>query len=229
MPRSKPVQDPILTILVQKSSLKQKVFDSTFESFGLLKSVLQDIADHYNSLLTGVDPRIRLEFHDRGEFVALLKVAGDTLVFHMHSNAFEFDRENKLWELEYIQSNPLNSYVGQIQIYNFLSDSFRYNREEDLGYLIARVFVNQEKHFFVEGKRQKGMGMNQFGTSVLDHGTLKKIVEAAIVYSLQFDLLIQPYDNVKIISLLQVNTEIMNSKMQTGKRLGFQYKTDDVK
>ena len=43
------------------------------------------------------------------------------------------------------------TYCGVINMYNFLSDSFKYNRENDLGYLIGRMFINKE-NTFVEGK-----------------------------------------------------------------------------
>jgi len=227
---SKPsIEESIVALLKQKAGLKQHVFDITFEAFKDLKQVLSEIANHYNDKIVGSDARIRLEFSDKGEFVALLRVAGDMLVFYMHSNIFEFDRDDKVWELPYLQEDALNSYVGQIQIYNFLNDSFRYNRNADLGYLVARLFVNKERHFFVEGKRQRGMGINQYGKSLLDKKSIRKVVEAAILYSLQFDLLVQPYDDVKIVSLLQVNEEIMNSRIQTGKRLGFHYNSDDIR
>ena len=110
-----------------------------------------------------------------------------------------------------------------------MHDSFRYNRENDAGYLIARIFINKEGHYFVEGKRQKGTGINHFGTSIINAENWQKIVETAILYSLEFDLLVPPYDDVKIISMMQMNGEIMSSKMQTGKRLGFVYNADDVK
>ncbi|MBN2165779.1 MAG: hypothetical protein JW717_05830 [Marinilabiliaceae bacterium] len=223
------IEKAIVTTLIQKSELKQNVFDITHSHFVHLKEVIQELVIHYNELLGDTDHRIKLEYHDRGEFVAMLKVAGDMLVFHMHSNAFEFDRDHEVWKNQYINNDPMNSYVGQIQIYNFLNDSFRYNRIDDPGYLIARIFVNREDHFFVEGKRQRGTGVNQFGKSILNKKAIKNIIEVAILYCLQFDLLVQPYDDVKIISLNQVNEEIINSKIQTGKRLGFQYNSDDVK
>lgn len=228
MPKTKK-NDPIFTLLTEKAGLKQHVFDNTFQVFKTLKQVLAEIAERYNKQLEGTDPRVRLEYHDKGEFVALLRVAGDTLVFYMHSNTFEFDRDHKIWQTEYVQQSMVRSYVGQIHIFNFLSDSFRYNRNTDVGYLVARLFINHENHFFVEGKRQKGMSLSNFGQSVIDAAKLTKIVEVAILYSLQFDLLVPPYENVSIITLEQVNGEIMNSRMQTGKRLGFQYKSDDVK
>ena len=223
------IQDAIISLLVQKSELKQNVFDTTFALFTEMKEVLRELTDHYNQLLGEKDPRINLEFHDTGEFAMMLKVAGDMLVFHMPTNTFEFYREHEVWKNSYVSEEPLNSYVGQIQIFNFLHDSFRYNRLDDPGYLVARIFINREKHFFVEGKRQRGTGLNQFGKSVLNKKYMQQIIETAIIYSLQFDLLVQPYDVVKIISLMQVNEEIMNSKMKTGKRLGFQYNSDDVK
>lgn len=223
------IEKAIVSTLIQKSEIKQNVFDITQEQFKQLKEVIAELANKYNRLLGNIDSRVLLEYQDRGEFVVMLKVAGDMLVFHMHSNTFEFDRDHEVWKNSYVSEEPMNSYVGQIQVFNFLHDSFRYNRVDDPGYLIARVFINRENHFFVEGKRQRGTGVNQFGKSVCTKKSLKQIIETSILYSLQFDLLVQPYDDVKIITLNMVNEEIVNSKMQTGKRLGFNYNSDDVK
>jgi hypothetical protein len=223
------IKNGIVGILQSKAVVKQDVFESTKRNFDLLKEVLVNVEKEYNSELGDDDKRIHLLFEDKGEFVAQLKVAGDVLVFHMHTNTFEFDRDHEVWKSEYIKGNENKSYCGVINIYNFLHDSFRYKRENDAGYLIARIFINKEGHYFVEGKRQKGTGINNFGTSIINATNWQKIVETAILYSLEFDLLVPPYDDVKIISMMQMNGEIMSSKMQTGKRLGFVYNADDVK
>ncbi|MCT4589349.1 MAG: hypothetical protein N4A71_16110 [Carboxylicivirga sp.] len=223
------IKNGIVGILQSKAVVKQDVFESTKRNFDLLKEVLVNVEKEYNSELGDDDKRIHLLFEDKGEFVAQLKVAGDVLVFHMHTNTFEFDRDHEVWKSEYVKGNENNSYCGVINIYNFLHDSFRYKRENDAGYLIARIFINKEGHYFVEGKRQKGTGINNFGTSIINATNWQKIVETAILYSLEFDLLVPPYDDVKIISMMQMNGEIMSSKMQTGKRLGFVYNADDVK
>jgi hypothetical protein len=169
-----------------------------------------------------------MDFKERGKFDVLLKVAGDILVFSMHSNVFEFDRNHPVWKIPYVNKNPKNSYCGVINIYNFLADSFKYNRLEDLGYLIARVFINHENQYFVEGKRQMGMIFSNFGSEELSREALKKILYTAIQYSLEFDLLAPPYDTVKIASVGQVEAKIQYSRMATGKRLGFQFNSDDV-
>lgn len=219
----------IVDLLNTKAVVKQQVFATTKGNFNQLKDILQQTVGVYNAQIPDDNENMRLAFTDKGEFVAQLKVAGDVLVFHMHTNAFEFDREHEVWKSAYVEENYFNSYCGVINIYNFLHDSFRYNRFNDLGYLIARVFVNREGHYFVEGKRQKGVGVNNFGTSVLCEDNWRQIVETAILYSLEFDLLVPPYDDMKIITMMQMSEEMLNSRMRTGKRLGFIYNSDDVK
>jgi len=223
------VKNGIVSLLQTKAVVKQDVFESTKRCFDLLKHVLENVELEYNRQLGPEDKRIHMLYEDKGEFVAMLKVAGDVLVFHMHTNTFEFDRDHEVWKNEYVKKDVKNSFCGVVNIYNFLHDSFRYNRENDAGYLIARVFINREGHYFVEGKRQKGTGINHFGTSEITKDSWQNIIETAILYSLEFDLLVPPYDDVKIISMMQMNGEILSSRMQTGKRLGFVYNADDVK
>ncbi|MBK7710467.1 MAG: hypothetical protein IPJ37_05635 [Bacteroidales bacterium] len=218
----------IITTLKEKSLLKQKVYDNTFESFCNVKEVLKGLTKELNGNLGGADPRIRLEYTDRSNFDAQIKVAGDILLFSMHSNIFQFDREHPAWKTPYIQKNKYNTYSGIINIYNFLADSFRYSRQDDLGYLIARVFINHEKQYFVEGKRQMGMLFTNFGNEEITKQSLQLIISTAIQYSLEFDLLVPPYDAVKIATVGQAEAKIQHSRVITGKRLGFQFNSDDV-
>jgi len=218
----------IVDTLKEKSVLKQKVFDNTANAFLTVKEILKGLSKDVNGKLTGVDPRIRIEYTDRSNFDAQLKVAGDMLLFSMHSNIFQFDREHPAWKTSYIQKNKNNAYSGIINIYDFLADSFKYSRLDDLGYLVARIFINHEKQYFVEGKRQMGTLFTNFGSEEISKEALQKIIYTAVQYSLEFDLLVPPYDTVKIASVGQVESKIQNSKIVTGKRLGFQFNSDDV-
>jgi hypothetical protein len=218
----------IIGTLKEKSLLKQKVYDNTFESFCIVKDVLKGLSKDINTHLGGTDSRVRLEYTDRSNFDAQIKVAGDILLFSMHSNIFQFDREHPAWKTAYIQKNKFNAYSGIINIYNFLADSFRYSRLDDLGYLIARVFINHEKQYFVEGKRQMGMLFTNFGSEEIGKQSLQLIISTAIQYALEFDLLVPPYDTVKIATVGQAEAKIQHSRVITGKRLGFQFNSDDV-
>ena len=218
----------IIGTLKEKSLLKQKVYDNTLESFGAVKDILKNYVKEVNTNLGGIDTRIKLEYTDRSSFDAQLKVAGDILLFSMHSNIFQFDREHPAWKTAYIQKNKYNAYSGIINIYNFLADSFRYSRFDDLGYLIARIFINHENQYFVEGKRQMGMLFTNYGNEEISRPALQNIISTAIQYALEFDLLVPPYDTVKIATVGQAESKIQHSKLITGKRLGFQFNSDDV-
>ncbi len=218
----------IINTLREKSILKQKVYDNTFQSFCIVKDLLKVLAKEINISLAGSDSRIKLEYADRSNFDAQLKVAGDVLLFSMHSNIFQFDREHPAWKTAYIQKNKFNAYSGVINIYNYLADSFRYSRLDDLGYLIARIFINHEKQYLVEGKRQMGMLFTNYGSEEINKESLQVIITTAIHYALEFDLLVPPYDTVKIATVGQAEAKIQHSRVMTGKRLGFQFNSDDV-
>ncbi len=221
-------KDKILKQLTEKAKTKQDTYKQVLEVFNSLKDILQEIVEDYNKSIIDIDKRLLLEYTDKGIFEAELKIAGDVLVFMMHSNIFNFDRDHGIRKISYVKNNELAAYSGIINIYNFLSDSFKYNRMEDIGYLIGRIFINKDKYYYVEGKRQLGFLYNNFGQAVIDKKALKEIIETAITYALDFDLLVPPYDTVKIASVGQVNQKINDSRIKTGKRLGFQFNSDDV-
>lgn len=215
--------------MILKTNLKQEVYRKTLSSFALLKEVLKELADEYRAVLKDkVEDQVLPVFQDKGPFNAEFKIGGDLLIFSMHSNVFVFDREHPIWKLDYIKANAMNSYCGVFNIYNFLADSFKYDRVEDLGYLIARIFINRENHFFVEGKRQSGELVKDFGSDEMTKQYMRDIIETAVQYAVDFDLLVPPYDQVKIASVEQMQVEINHSKIQTGKRLGFKFNSDDV-
>ena len=175
-----------------------------------------------------LDRRVRIEYRDRGKFEAQLQVASDILLFQMHTDVFEFDSNHIIWQNNYVQENRDNSYTGVINIYNFLSDSLKYNRNADEGYLIGRIFINREKAFFVEGKRQTLVRPMAFGTRKIDREALVDVIETAINYAVNFDLLMPPYDENIRVTVDQFNSKLDNSKFTTGKRLSYDFSIDDI-
>ena len=224
-----PLRKKILETIVSKSTLKQKVFDNTFATFNDLKETLLEMASERDDQLDGLlDRRVRLEYRDRGKFEAQIQVANDLLIFQMHTDVFEFEPNHVIWQNPYVQTDRDNSYCGVINIYNFLSDSFKFNRNADEGYLIGRIFINREKCYFVEGKQQTSMRPMQFGKAEIDSEALVRILESAIYYALHFDLLLPSYDDNKRVTVDQFNTKLDNSKFVTGKRLGYDFDVDDI-
>ncbi len=217
----------IVNTLRQKASTKQEVFAHTEEFFELLKRELNKLSGDLKSEVDQFDRRINIGYKSPSKYAAQLKFGGDTLVFNMHTNVFLFDSSHHLQRTKYVREDPMRGYCGVINIYNFLSDSFRYQRINDAGYLIARIFINKDKHFIVEGKKRLGFLFSQFDKQVLTAKKLLEIVEESIQFSLEFDLYTPDFERVKLVSLHQILELSNNIKLRTEKRLGFQFSAED--
>lgn len=220
-------REMILKMLAEKSVLKQDVFLKTKQVFSDLKSILKEIHADLKTSVKIYEKKLSLEYFDKGDHEVELRIAGDSIIFMMHTNVFTFDREHNIWKTSYIDDDNGRSYCGVIYIYNFLADSLRFNRANDVGYLIGRIFVNKDLHFFVEGKRQMGFLYNDFAHAVLDKESIRSVIESAILYCLDFDLYSPGYESVKEISVQQILESTLQQKIVTGKRLGFRFQADD--
>jgi hypothetical protein len=219
-------REQILNLLREKVALKQQVSDLTHEVFDELKVILKELFLELQAEIVKLKKDIPISYQARGDFEVVLTIADDTLVFLMHTNVFTFDKDHEIWKNSYVEKNPLCVFCGKIYVYNFLSDSFKYNRANDVGYLIARIFINREKHFFVEGKKQLGFLFNDFQHDVLNKKRIREILESAVLYSLDFDPFTPPYDQLTPISVQAVMETSLLTKIATGKRLGFRFQAD---
>jgi hypothetical protein len=218
--------DELFDSIVKKASLKQTVYRNTYNIFQEFRVVMREMTGEYNRRNPAVNKSIPFEFTEKGDFQVELKFAGDILIFLMHTNVFEFSRYHEVMKTPYVNEDNDRSYCGVINIYNFLADSFKYNRLNDSGYLIGRVFINKDLHYFIEGKREIGFLYNNFDRAVMDRSEVRKIIESAILYALNFDLLTPPFDNVKEVTLEEMRATLDSMLIKTGKRLGFQFQGD---
>lgn len=210
----------------KKASFKQQIYRNTLEQFRMFKQILNELAVEFHNRHGNAPIRIPFDYRDKGEFEAELKFGGDVLIFMMHTNIFEFSRDHEVMKTAYVREDPDRSYCGVIMIFNFLADSFKYNRQNDLGYMIGRIFINQDNHYFIEGKKEVGQLYNNFQTSLLSKESARQIIESAIRYTVNFDLLTPPFDALKEITVGDIQATLDNLKLVTGKRLGFRFQGD---
>ena len=72
--------------------MKQDVYAQTTVLFNQLKIAVQDVANDLETAMATTDKRITVKYTDKGEMACELKVAGDTIIFHMHTNVFKLDQ-----------------------------------------------------------------------------------------------------------------------------------------
>tara|TARA_B100000767_G_scaffold155971_1_gene146667 strand:- start:45 stop:719 length:675 start_codon:yes stop_codon:yes gene_type:complete len=214
-------KEKIVQLLKTKSSTKQEVFRKTKSVFADFQHYLKAKSDIINNELSDKD--VEVIYSSAGDFESKLKFSGDTLLFHMHSNVFDFQNSHSIHKTNYVKEDKLRSFCGVINIYNFLSDSFKYNRMNDAGYLIARVFVNKDKHFFVEGDEQLGLLFNDFINQQINAVQIDKIINETMVYALNFDLQAPNFNDVKVVSIHQILDMNSNQKLKTAKRMGYKF------
>lgn len=219
--------EKIIQLLQEKVELKQDVYDNTKIIFEKLKKQLADLVDKLSPSVKNISEDLTVSINERNEFEAQFTLADETLLFVMHTNIFTFDSSHEMWKNPYVIKDPKRSYCGKIFIYNFLSDSFKYTRLNDVGYLIARIFVNRENHYFVEGEKQLGYLYSDFSTTELNDENLSKVIETAILYSLDFDPFTPSFERSTEISIHEIIDSSLQAKIVTGKRLGFKFQTDN--
>ena len=212
----------ILKLLKEKSATKQLIYRNTKEVFDDLVVSLKSKEKSLTSLLKNEVENVELEFKSNGLFDVQLKFAGDTLLFHMHSNIFDFPPTHEIFKSKYINSDKTRSFCGVINIYNFLSDSLKYNRLNDEGVLIGRIFINKEKKFFVEGDEDLGSSFKEFSKKEINSESIEEIINACMIFTLNFDLCSPNFNDVRLVSVHHLLTMSMNQKIKTSKRLGYQ-------
>jgi hypothetical protein len=216
----------ILNLLASKSALKQDVADDSKKMFEKFKGHIKAELDALRPSIT--DERIRLSYEDRGKFEILVFIGSDMLVFHLHTNIFKLPGTNPLWGTKYFSSNENNGYFAVVHVYNFLAESYLRNRYDDRGNLIARILLNHEDHFMVEGKGQLGVLFQDPENAIMNDNYMKLIVQLSFAFALQFDLYIPPYEFLEEITIAQVQEISDSLKLQTGKRLGFKRQLEDI-
>lgn len=214
-------RDQILMLLKEKSTMKQDVFRNTTHTFDMMGEVCQEVISDLRGQLDKIDKRITASFTEINQYAYQMKVAGDMLEFYMHTNVFEFDHSHPMFKTGYIKKDPYNSYCGIINIYNFLADSFQYNRLNDLGYLVARIFVNREMKFFIEAKGPIGIKYNSFSVEPVTKEQLKEIINDFIIFVISFDLFTPPFDTVREVTVNEMQEKTSSINLRTGKRLGY--------
>lgn len=208
----------ILQTLATKSSNKQLVHRRVLSAFSELRRVVQSVAVDLNSKMVGIDRSVVVEFVDRGEFEFEIRFSGDSLVFQVHTNAFLLPEGHPVRDTDYVKANPNRAYYGLIHVYNFLSDSFRMRRLNDVGTLMSRFFVNGEGHHFAEGVGPLNLPLSESEVSGED---LQQWLYRLMVTAMDFDLQAAPFQAVQDVSVLALEGIREELRQRTGKRLGF--------
>ncbi len=214
----------LVGLLDNKTKLKLDIYKNTTEWFSVFKEELKACVDLIKQHIK--DERIRMRVVDRGDLEAQLFIGSDVVVFNMHTNVFKLNSSDYATHTSYVRNNPGNAYCGIINVYNFLADSYEFNRSHDVGYLIGRIFINKENHFMMEGKGPLNIVYRDFMHHILTRQIIKDLILRVAIHAIDFDLYTPPYKAVHKATVQDLNTLNYSSKLKTGKRLGFKFESE---
>ena len=177
----------IIDGLNNKAALKQHIYRNTLTVFEQFKKCATEITDKLTPEVVSKDESLEVELTEIGEFEFHLKFSGDTIAFIMHTNVFSFPPEHEISKTSYVNEVQDRGYCGMIQAYNFLSDSLKYQRLADIGYLLARIFINCEGNFYVDGQRQLDFLFKDFSKQKINNESVIKVIEQTMLYALDFE------------------------------------------
>ncbi len=212
-----------MQLLTEKASIKQEVFRKSKDYFNMMKGVVESVTACVADEVTKVDEALKLQYKDNSPNECELHFSGDVLLFNMHTNVFTFDKNHRIWHTGYVKEDKRRAYFAMINIYNFLADSLNYHRMNDAGLLLARVFVNREGQFFVEGKKQMSFIFNHLGQQVMNEANIKELVDQAMICSLEHDLTVPNYKDSMRVSVKQIQSLSNELQLKTAKKVDLGY------
>lgn len=215
------MKSEIINILKTKSKNKQLVYSNTKTFFENLKEKLIQTEKYLTDKVTSSNKEIEIKYLSSGNFEAMLQLSGETLLFNMHSNVFDLPKNHAFKNSDYLKNDVERSFCGMINIYNFLSDSYKYKRLNDEVYLIGRIFINKDNNFFVDGEKPIGFLFRDFHNQNVTSDLIEKILSTCILYCLNDDLIVPDFNDYKIINIHHIMQMSNNQKLKTAKKLGY--------
>lgn len=221
--------DPVRFIkhlLESKSTAKQSAYKHICRAFSILSKEAKCIVDELKRRAKPTDKDVTVEFNSVSEQEFDVKLAGDMLIFVMSNNVVTLEDSHPILKEEYIAQNEVNRYFGQVMVYNFMAESLKHHRNNDPGYLLARLMVNHENRFFIEGEKDLEP-YNRMSENPVSEEDLKKVVKICLKMAIENDLVAPAFTEVKSITLSQKrdHTLELGGAQKIGFRMSYEQKT----
>ena len=211
--------------LKQKSTAKQAIYRNTQAAFDCLRLVSQELVVELSRKLTPLDSSVVIEYRSINDMEFHIRFSGDLLVFVMHSNIVTFPDDYGPMSSKYVEVDFRRRFFGHIMAYNFMADSIKYQRLNDPGYLVGRLLVNIDNHYFLEGVQQLELPDNDMSDNRITPETMRLFVESAMIAAVNNDLIAPPLPEIQKISVKQ---KLENQQVSRGSKVGFSFSNEQV-
>ncbi|GAA3983657.1 hypothetical protein [Hymenobacter antarcticus] len=209
--------------LKQKSAAKQAIFRNALAAFDCLRLVSQELVVELTRKLTPLDSTVVIEYRSINDMEFHIRFSGDLLIFVMHSNVVTFPDDYGPMPSAYVAGDFRRRFFGHIMAYNFMADSIKYQRMNDPGYLVGRLLVNIDNHYFLEGVQQLELPDNDMADNAVTPEAMRLFVESAMIAAVNNDLIAPGLAEIQKISVKQ---KLENQQVSRGSKVGFSFSNE---
>lgn len=207
--------------LATTAVVKQDVFFNSIKAFETLREVSKNITVDLSQYIEPIDKRVSVHFEDKSTNEFWIQFGGDVLIFSLHTNIFTYENTHSIYQTPYIKEDTSRAYFAEIEVFNFLNDSIKYGRYNDVGELVARIFINKDNKFLVDGAGAIGVLFNDLPNQLFTPQLLETLIEKCIVQSVEYELWVPPFQEVRYLQLGAIIEKNGNLPHPTSKRLGY--------
>ena len=189
-------------------------------AFDCLRLVSQELVVELTRKLTPLDSSVVIDYRSINDMEFHIRFSGDLLIFVMHSNVVTFPDDYGPMPSAYVAKDFRRRFFGHIMAYNFMADSIKYQRLNDPGYLVGRLLVNIDNHYFLEGVQQLELPDNDMSDNPVTPDAMRLFVESAMIAAVNNDLIAPGLPEIQKISVKQ---KLENQQVSRGSKVGFSF------
>ena len=210
--------EKLIGLLQDKAITKQYAYKNVYQVFNDFKSCANNVVNAINENKNLAAHQVDVIMTDVNEFEFHIKMGGELVVFLMQTNIYQIPFSHSLFKSKYISEDKSRSYFGQILVYNYLADTIKYNRQQDTGYLLARFFVNNDMHFYIEGVKNLNYTHPDIKRNEVNDDIIEDFILDAVQLSIETDLVTSSFKESFTLTLSQKNEFVSEF---VGKKVGF--------
>ena len=107
-------------------------------------------------------------------------------------------------------------FSGDVLIFHFHSNTFHFDKSH---HIWNSSYAKTDEY-------RTYCGVINFPNAVIDKVGLKSILQEAILFAMDFELLTPPFNDVQVVTLNQIKEMSQNMKIKPAKRLGFRFSNE---
>ncbi|MCX7697695.1 MAG: hypothetical protein N2Z72_08405 [Bacteroidales bacterium] len=211
-----------------KHNLDSIILEQGQKALNLLKKEFQLLLSDLRKNMNYLHHQVVLQLKDKGDYEFECSIGEKALAFFLPNHVYDTGLRNGIFPISYLfkQTSPENRLACIIHVYYFKTDSLFNQRANDMGILLARIFINKDYDCIVEGKGELGV-ITPSMPKPMGNLIARKVIVNAIHFLIDLDFPQASFQEVEKICVQDYLTIVDQTHYSQTRKIGFQSKWDN--